>query len=115
MNFYRPVPCVSALSFSLRAALSLKDNYRRQFVLRGLAKWASRVVKYRVEGVKVVVGCNTHTHIQITYPILLSWMICGLSIIHSDGTDALCRFVKVKPEWQPSASTIVFMELSQML
>lgn len=38
MNFYRPVPCVSAPSFSLRGALTLKDNYGRQFVLRGLAK-----------------------------------------------------------------------------
>lgn len=26
MNFYGPVPCVSALSLSLRAALPLKDN-----------------------------------------------------------------------------------------
>lgn len=47
MNFYRPVPCVSALSLSLRAALPLKDNHAGQFVLRGPVEWASREVKYQ--------------------------------------------------------------------
>lgn len=42
-------------------------------------------------------------------------MICGLSIILSEGTNAFGHFLKVKPEWQLSVSAIVFGEVSQML
>lgn len=65
MNFYRPVPCVSALSLSLRAALPLKDNHAGQFVLRGPAEWASREVKYQG-------GTHTHSHKTYTYIQFLS-------------------------------------------
>ena len=71
MNFYRPVPCVSALSLSLRAALPLKDNHAGQFVLRGPAEWASREVKYQG-------GTHTHTHSHKTYTY-----IQFLSLSHS--------------------------------
>lgn len=64
MNFYRPVPCVSDLSLSLRAALPLKDNHGGQFVLQGFAKWASKGVKYQ--------GEHTHQHKTYTYIHFLS-------------------------------------------
>ncbi len=71
-------------------------------------------------------GEHTHTHTKHTHTfsfsltrthpsVLLSWMICGLSIIHSEGTNAFGQFLKVKPEWQPSMRAIVFREVSQML
>lgn len=56
-------------------------------------------------------GEHTHTHTKHTHTlsfsltqpsVLLSRMICGLSIINSRGTNAFGGFLKVKPEWQPS-------------
>ena len=87
MNFYRPVPCVSALSLSLRAALPLKDNHAGQFVLRGHAEWASREVKYQG-------GTHTHTH---THTLTLTQNIhihsVSFSLSHTHTHTPLCPVV----------------------
>lgn len=107
MNFYGPVPSVSALSLSLRAALPLKDNHAGQFVLQGRQNGPAQKLNTR----------GVHIHwLSLTplRPVVLN----DLWPVHypfQGGRNAFGLILKVKPEWQLSMPTIVFREVSQML
>lgn len=98
MNFYGPVPCVSALSLPVHAALPLKDRHAGQFVLQGGSEWPAEELKTAGGGHQHMM---THT-LPLSHTVLLSQMICDLSIIHSAGTNALGGLVEVTAECPPT-------------
>lgn len=115
MNFYGPVPCVSALSLSLPAALPLKDNHARQFVPRSPAEWASGEVKYQ--------GEHTHTHTKHTHTLSFSLtplhpvVLDDLWPVHYpfQGDKCLWLFSEGEARMAALGAAIVFREVSQML